>query len=342
MTTATSKQFAATIALRALSIGYKPSRKETKVVAVNLNTTLRAGELVCLLGPNGAGKSTLMRTMAGMQKPLDGAVELGGVNIHELPARELAKQLSVVLTERISIGAMTAYSLVALGRYPHTNWAGTLNDKDHEIIQWALQTTGASEFTNRNIGELSDGERQRVMVARALAQEPQLMILDEITAFLDLPRRVEIMQMLRELARTTNRAILLSTHDLDLALRSADVIWLLPKGGALQVGAPEELVLNGAFAKAFAGEGVEFDSQLGAFRIAQSNQRDIVVTGEGESALWTKRALERQGFRVVTQGTPDADSVNVLPNGAGWQLTTSQTKTHCASLTELLACLKQE
>jgi iron complex transport system ATP-binding protein len=342
MTTATSKQFAATIALRALSIGYKPSRKETKVVAVNLNATLRAGELVCLLGPNGAGKSTLMRTMAGMQKPLDGAVELGGVNIHELPARELAKQLSVVLTERISIGAMTAYSLVALGRYPHTNWAGTLNDKDHEIIQWALQTTGASEFTNRNIGELSDGERQRVMVARALAQEPQLMILDEITAFLDLPRRVEIMQMLRELARTTNRAILLSTHDLDLALRSADVIWLLPKGGALQVGAPEELVLNGAFAKAFAGEGVEFDSQLGAFRIAQSNQRDIVVTGEGESALWTKRALERQGFRVVTQETPDADSVNVLPNGAGWQLTTSQTKTHCASLTELLACLKQE
>lgn len=340
MTTATSKQFAATIALRALSIGYKPSRKETKVVAVNLNATLRAGELVCLLGPNGAGKSTLMRTMAGMQKPLDGAVELGGVNIHELPARELAKQLSVVLTERISIGAMTAYSLVALGRYPHTNWAGTLNDKDHEIIQWALQTTGASEFTNRNIGELSDGERQRVMVARALAQEPQLMILDEITAFLDLPRRVEIMQMLRELARTTNRAILLSTHDLDLALRSADVIWLLPKGGALQVGAPEELVLNGAFAKAFAGEGVEFDSQLGAFRIAQSNQRDIVVTGEGESALWTKRALERQGFRVVTQETPDADSVNVLPNGAGWQLTTSQTKTHCASLSELLAWLK--
>lgn len=339
MTTATSKQLAATIALRDLAIGYKPSRKETKVVASNLNTSLRPGELVCLLGPNGAGKSTLMRTMAGMQKPLDGAVELGGVNIHQLPARELAKQLSVVLTERISIGAMTSYALVALGRYPHTNWAGTLSDKDHEVIQWSLKTTGASEFANRNVGELSDGERQRVMVARALAQEPQLMILDEITAFLDLPRRVEIMQMLRDLARTTNRAILLSTHDLDLALRSADVIWLLPKGGALQVGGPEELVLNGAFAKAFAGEGIEFDSQLGAFRIAHANQRDIVVTGEGEAALWTKRALERQGFRVVTQELPGADSVNVLPNGAGWQLTTSQTKAHCASLTELLARL---
>jgi iron complex transport system ATP-binding protein len=341
MSTAPSKQLVAAIELRNLSIGYKPSRKETKVVASNLNTSLRPGELVCLLGPNGAGKSTLMRTMAGMQKPLAGAVALNGVNIHELPARELAKQLSVVLTERISIGAMTAYALVALGRYPHTNWAGTLNDKDHEIIQWALKTTGASEFANRNVGELSDGERQRVMVARALAQEPQLMILDEITAFLDLPRRVEIMQMLRELARTTNRAILLSTHDLDLALRSADVIWLLPKGGAMQVGVPEELVLNGAFAKAFAGEGIEFDSHLGAFRIAHTTQRDIVVTGEGEAALWTRRALERQGFRVHAQEAPGADSVNVLPNGAGWQLTTLQTKTHCASLAELLACLKR-
>lgn len=183
---------------------------------------------------------------------------------------------------------------------------------------------------------------RRVMVARALAQEPQLMILDEITAFLDLPRRVEIMQMLRDLARTTNRAILLSTHDLDLALRSADVIWLLPKGGALQVGVPEELVLNGAFAKAFAGEGIEFDSQLGAFRIAHSNQRDIVVTGEGEAALWTKRALERQGFRVVMQEMPAADSVYVLPNGAGWQLMTSQAKAHCSSLSELLQCLRRE
>lgn len=339
MSTATSKQLDAAIELRNLSIGYKPSRKETKVVASNLNTSLRPGELVCLLGPNGAGKSTLMRTMAGMQKPLDGAVELGGVNIHELPARELAKQLSVVLTERISIGAMTAYSLVALGRYPHTNWAGTLNDKDHEVIQWALKTTGASEFANRNVGELSDGERQRVMVARALAQEPQLMILDEITAFLDLPRRVEIMQMLRDLARTTKRAILLSTHDLDLALRSADAIWLLPKGGAMQVGVPEELVLNGAFAQAFAGEGIEFDSQLGAFRIAQTTQRDIVVRGEGEAALWTRRALERQGFRVLLNESAGLECVEVLAAGSGWRLTTQQSVAQCRSLSELLASL---
>jgi iron complex transport system ATP-binding protein len=234
---------------------------------------------------------------------------------------------------------MTAYSLVALGRYPHTNWAGTLSDKDHEVIQWALQTTGASEFANRQIGELSDGERQRVMVARALAQEPQLMILDEITAFLDLPRRVEIMQMLRDLARTTNKAILLSTHDLDLALRSADVIWLLPKGGAMQVGVPEDLVLNGAFASAFASEGIEFDSELGAFRIAQEHKQEVALTGEGETLWWTKRALERKGFLVI-EAQPEARyPLRVSAQQSTWQLTTAQDTTTYHSLQELLATL---
>jgi iron complex transport system ATP-binding protein len=251
----------------------------------------------------------------------------------------LAKQLSVVLTERLSIGAMTAYSLVALGRYPHTNWAGTLSDKDHEVIQWALKTTGASEFANRQIGELSDGERQRVMVARALAQEPQLMILDEITAFLDLPRRVEIMQMLLDLARQTNKAILLSTHDLDLALRSADVIWLLPKGGKLKIGAPENLVLNGAFASAFASEGIQFDSALGAFRITQQHRHEVALTGEGETLRWTKRALERTGF-LVTEAQPETRySLQVSANQSTWQLTTVHGTTTCHSLEELLATL---
>jgi iron complex transport system ATP-binding protein len=341
MTVATAKArtVATAIELRALTIGYKPSRKETKVVAENINATLHAGELVCLLGPNGAGKSTLMRTMAGMQKPLSGEVRLGGGNIHELPARELAKRLSVVLTERINVGAMTAYALVALGRYPHTNWAGTLSDKDHEVIQWALQTTGASEFANRQIGELSDGERQRVMVARALAQEPQLMILDEITAFLDLPRRVEIMQMLRELARTTNKAILLSTHDLDLALRSADRIWLMPKNGALQIGAPEELVLSGAFETAFAGEGVSFDQQTGSFHIAQAEAGIVSVIGDGREAVWTRRALERKGFRV-SNDAPLQVEVVTAKSETEWRLTGNGSQREFHSLDSLLSAVE--
>lgn len=287
------------LAIEHLKIGYTAPRTPTYVVADNINLTLNDGEMVCLLGPNGAGKSTLMRTISGMQTPLAGTITVDGQDIHEMPARERAKRLSVVLTERVTAGLLSAYALVGLGRYPHTNWSGTLTDDDHVIIQSAIRMVGADELAHRNVSELSDGERQKIMLARALAQEPRMMILDEITAFLDLPRRVEIMRLLRRLARQTNRAILLSTHDLDLALRSADRIWLLPKGGPLQTGAPEDLVLSGAFEAAFANEGVNFDRQHGAFQVHQTFDAEVELIGSGILGYWTKRALEREGVRVL-------------------------------------------
>ena len=281
-------------------IGY-PQGRAHKIVAQNINVSLYGGELVCLLGPNGAGKSTLMRTISGSQNPLQGQVLLEGEIVHNLHARQLAKKLSLVLTERVQAGMLTAYEVVALGRYPHTNWAGKLTSKDHEIIQWSIEMAGANELAERVLSELSDGERQKVMVARALAQEPEVMILDEVTAFLDLPRRVEIMQLLRKLAHQTKKAILLSTHDMDLALRSADRLWLLPKGGELQVGAPEDLVLNGAFERAFASEGVSFNRNSGAFRMQQDYDRSVQLSGDGEITLWTRRALERDGIAIKDQ-----------------------------------------
>ena len=280
-----------------LSIGYR-QRKETKVVASDINVELKKGELVCLLGPNGAGKSTLMRTISGGQKPLSGKVYLGDQLIQDLSAKQLAKKLSLVLTERVHAGMLTAYEVVALGRYPHTNWAGKLSSKDHNLIQWSIEMAGATELAERVLSELSDGERQKIMVARALAQEPELMILDEVTAFLDLPRRVEIMQLLRKLTHETGKAILLSTHDMDLALRSADRIWLLPKGGKLHVGAPEDLVLNGSFEQAFKSEGVSFNRFSGAFHLQQDTEKPVHLIGEGEEAAWTQRALEREGFVI--------------------------------------------
>ena len=162
----------------------------------------------------------------------------------------------------------------------------------------AIAAVGAQELADRQVGELSDGERQKIMIARALAQEPAVLLLDEPTAFLDLPRRVEIMQLLRRLARDQRRAILLSTHDLDLALRTADRIWLLPGDGSLQAGAPEDLVLSGAFAAAFRAEGVAFDPQTGAFRSSEHAQMRVSLSGEGLPAIWTRRALERAGFSV--------------------------------------------
>lgn len=165
------------------------------------------------------------------------------------------------------------------------------------------------------------------------------MILDEITAFLDLPRRVEIRQMLRDLARTTNKAILLSTHDLDLALRSADVIWLLPKGGAMQIGVPEDLVLDGTFASAFASEGIVFDSEMGAFRITQQHNQEVALTGAGETLRWTKRALERKGFLVIEAQPETRYPLQISATQSTWQLTTAQGTAPYHSLQEVLAKL---
>lgn len=276
-----------------LSIGYAK-----KVIAARLDLRLYAGEVVCLLGQNGAGKSTLMRTLAGMQSPLHGRVLLMGDDVRRLDARALAKRLSVVLTERVDVGALTVYDLVALGRYPYTDWMSRLQDDDKAAVMRAIESVGAAALTQRLVGELSDGERQKVMIARALAQEPALMILDEPTAFLDLPRRAEIMFLLRDLARQSGRAILLSTHDLDLALRTADRVWLLAHG-ALTDGAPEDLVLSGAFASAFQNDGVYFNVGEGAFHVERPHQTPIALMGEGITRVWTVRALERAGFEVV-------------------------------------------
>ncbi len=321
-----------------LAIGYT-HRRDKKVVAKNIAADLYGGELVCLLGPNGAGKSTLMRTISGSQPPLDGRVLLDGELIHSLPARQLAKKLSLVLTERVQAGMLTAYEVVALGRYPHTNWAGKLTDKDHEIIQESIQMSGAEELAGRVLAELSDGERQKVMVARALAQQPKLMILDEVTAFLDLPRRVEIMQLLRELAHSTGKAVLLSTHDMDLALRSADCLWLLPKGGALQIGAPEDLVLNGAFERAFATEGVAFDRQSGAFQMHQTYQRAVQLHGDGEAERWTRRALERDGIAVNARATM---KVEVQSEPDRWTLHHAGNSQQYATIYELMSGIRRE
>jgi len=283
-----------------LEIGYA-ARSRRRSVAAHLNIELHAGELVCLLGPNGAGKSTLMRTLAGMQPPLSGVVQLEGEDLHRLEPAALAQRVAVVLTERIDAANLTAYELAALGRHPYTDWSGRLSGVDEEKVRAALRAVGAADLAARPVFELSDGERQRVLIARALAQEPRLILLDEPTAFLDLPRRVEMMRLLRDLAHTSGTAILLSTHDLDLALRMADVLWLLASGGTLSVGLPEALVLEGAFARTFPD--LEFDTLRGTFRIEDAARGTVGVRGSGLAAVWTVRALERIGFAVRDDAT---------------------------------------
>jgi iron complex transport system ATP-binding protein len=282
----------------ALAIGYKAGKGTSKVIAGPLNLELHAGQLVCLLGPNGCGKSTLLRTISGLQQPLKGEIILDGAALNKLKPAQIAKKISLVLTDNVRAGNLDVYSLISLGRYPYSGWLGILTEQDKLIIEQAIKATDTGAFIGRKMDSLSDGECQKVMLARAMAQDTPLIILDEPTAHLDLPSRIQLMRLLHQLAKETNKAILLSTHELDLALQVADQIWLMSNGGQLDAGLPEELVLNGAFQHAFEKDGIVFDAASGTFNIHYAGKRDIKVTGEGVAAFWTKKALVRNGFSI--------------------------------------------
>ncbi|MCS6849508.1 MAG: ABC transporter ATP-binding protein, partial [Anaerolineae bacterium] len=246
------------VAIRAvdLTTGYK-NGKSQRVVHRGLSLSLSRGKLTALLGPNGAGKSTLMRTLCGLQPALGGSVWIDGEPLHTLSAERRARKLAVVLTDRVDIGYMTAYGLAALGRHPYTRWDGRLTPEDEAIVQSAMRAARCEGLAARMVVQLSDGERQRVMIARALAQDTPIILLDEPTAFLDLPRRIEIMQLLRQLSHDTGRALLVSTHDLELALRYADVLWLMGSDGTFIAGTAEEIYRRGDLLRTFASEGEE-------------------------------------------------------------------------------------
>ncbi|UHG94283.1 ABC transporter ATP-binding protein [Spirosoma oryzicola] len=331
------------LSTKALTIGYSRSRQVSRTVAKSLDVSLWPGQLVCLLGPNGAGKSTLMRTLAGLQDPLGGQIFVTGQELAQLSPTALAQKLSLVLAERVDTGNLLVRELVALGRTPHTGWFGNLTASDHEQVQNALEMTETLGFAHRRLHELSDGERQKVMLARALAQDTDLILLDEPTAHLDLPNRVEMMRLLHRLSRQTQKAILLSTHELDLALQTADKLWLLDAKGHLAVGAPEDLVLTGAFEITFAKEGFSFDRNTGTFTMhADEIGPTLHLTGDENLLFWTRRALYREGFIVGPSN--EATCTITASNQSGratWQYTMNGHDSVFFSITDLLASLQE-
>ncbi len=322
---------------RDLSVGYKTGRRRSTVIVSSINVRLSHGEFVCLLGPNGAGKSTLLRTIARMQPSISGQTLIQGTDLSALPGQQLAKLLSVVLTDRLSITRLTGYDLVSLGRFPHTGWSGRLSAEDRQIVGWAIEVTHSEHLANRDVSEMSDGERQRIMIGRALAQKPSVMLLDEPTAFLDLPTRVEITGLLRRLAREADLAVLMSTHDLDLAIRSADTLWLMQAEGSVAVGAPEDLVLDGALEGTFGTPELTFDSELGGFRSTPAVFATVRLDADGLQGLWMKRALERSGFGLTEEDSAFASVSS--DEGSTWAVTINSSTTTCATVSDVLRLL---
>lgn len=286
------------IELQQLTIGYGSHKSET-VIARGLNAQLNTCELTCLLGPNGAGKSTLLRTLAAFQPKLGGKVMVMNREIKEYKPQELARLVSIVLTDNSDIKNMTAYDVVAMGRSPYTGFWGKLTERDHAMIDKCLGWVGIETLAKRKMQTLSDGERQKVMIAKAIAQETPIILLDEPTAFLDYPSKVSMMLLLHRLAKTLKKTIFMSTHDLEHALQIADQVWLLDKEHGLTTGSPEDLSMAGSIETYFNREDVTFDRETCNFSIEYKTAREVIVEGNHDDISYRLlcKALMRNGIK---------------------------------------------
>ncbi len=244
-----------------LAVGYR-NGKNTVTLLSGLNLSLEKGKLVALLGQNGAGKSTLLRALTCDERPLEGTIEVGGKNLLDMSQKHRSHIIGLVSTERIQAGALTVTELVGLGRQPHTGFLGRLDKEDHEIVRQSMEDAGIIGKANEYVSSLSDGERQKAMIARALAQETPIIILDEPTAFLDVASRIETMRLLQTLAHDRGKAVLLSSHDISQSLMLADELWLITTDRQVLTGTTRQLVADGAMNRLFTNKSIHFNNQI--------------------------------------------------------------------------------
>ena len=300
------------ITLNDLTIGYN-IKGHRHVVAETINADVRSGELTCLLGANGVGKSTLLRTLSSFQPKLDGSIIICGRQQENYTAAELARTIGVVLTDKPDVYNTTVREMVAMGRAPYTGFWGRCSDYDWQVVDHAMTQTGIASLAHRMTGTLSDGERQKVMIAKALAQETPVIFLDEPTAFLDYPSKVSMMLLLHRISHRMKKTVFLSTHDVELALQMADTVWLMGHGGHIVTGCPEDLALDGSLPQFFSSSGLTFDSHKGLFSPTFSTTRTLRLTGpSGQRMAMVSKALLRNGIATVTDS--DAADTGLSPD----------------------------
>ncbi len=253
------------LSTRDLQIGYR-SKKTQTLIASNINIEIAEGELVGLIGINGVGKSTLLRSLTGVQEPLEGLVSIGGEDLRIIPSEKLSELISIVLTEQPISKNLSVFELIALGRQPYTNWIGTLTSRDREFINNALKLVDITDLQHKKCYELSDGQLQKVLIARAIAQDTALVVLDEPTTHLDIYHQAYVLKLLKDLTKRTNKGILFATHEINLAIQLCDRIILMQKD-IVNIGSPGDLIQNGAFAKMFPADLIFFDDQSQSFKI---------------------------------------------------------------------------
>jgi iron complex transport system ATP-binding protein len=323
-----------------LVMGYAQKGKKRKIIHDALQLQLFAGELTSLLGLNGAGKSTLLRTLCGFQPVLGGVIRLNGRLLSEYSQAEQSRMIGVVLTEKTNAGGITVQELVAFGRHPYTGFFGKLKSIDKQIVAESLASVGMTHKASHFVSELSDGERQKAMIAKALAQQCPIILLDEPTAFLDVTSRMETMSLLHRLAVEQQKAILLSTHDLDLAIQMSDRLWLLANKRTLECGTPEDLILCGSFETFFKKGHIAFDVSTGKLTAAKP-LFPIAVEGDANTAYWVGNALIRNGLRPSAKGEANDRIYCHSPNQISLFLGSSS-EIKVGSVAELIAVLANQ
>ena len=285
-----------TLSCNNLTVGYK-----NRPVLSDINLTFAAGQFITLLGPNGAGKTTLLRTLSRHLPPISGTVSVEGRNMAGMNIGEMARIMAVVLTDKVTPPLFSSFQFVALGRYPHTNFLGRLSETDRQVITDSLRGVHAEDLTSRDFASLSDGERQKVLVARALAQEPRILLLDEPTAHLDLKHRIEVMSILRNLCREKGITVIASLHDVDIAARVSDRVILVKDGGITSCGYPEEVLTGDAVAGLYDFDSASYNMRLGTIELRGTEKlgRIFVVAGMGSGAT-IYRMLAKRGYGIST------------------------------------------
>lgn len=271
-----------------------------KVVVENVNISSIKGQVVCFLGPNGAGKTTILRTLSGLLDPVKGEVYIKEEKISNINKKDLSKQLAVVLTKKFEGGLMTCYEVVSMGRYPHTGFFGRLSQEDNEKVFEALKTVNAENLAERYFDELSDGEKQKILVARALVQEPEVIILDEPTTHLDIRHRLELVDILKKLSKEKGIAVILSLHEIDIAIKSCDKVILVKDNKVLAYGVPEDVVNENIIKKLYGIQDASFNNLLGSIELSNKLKPQVFVIGGSGYGAPIYRALTKQGIGVAT------------------------------------------